>query len=164
MSPKKKPSSVTLVVPHPSCAMSPEDDSPPVTSEVSRPPRPVQKAADTKITTSTKFNCVTYDTTDQEVIRTTIDHARLLVRDYTDRLKASSDFVLPLELLISLSVTLLTTSFRDFGLKAEIWCAIFYLIDVASFVWLIVALVRRRRAPKIEDLVRALKGAQGNRV
>lgn len=143
--------------------MSSKKKPSPVTPVPSHSLNPVEGTQDAKITTSTKLNCVTYDTTDQEVIRTTGDKARLLLRDYSDGLKASSDFVRPLELVISLSLTLLTTSFRNsFGVKAEVWCALFYFIGAACVAWLVYALVKKRRAPKMEDVVRALEGKQGN--
>ena len=161
MSSKKKPSQVTLVNLHPPQDVSSKERPLPVTLRPSDSSNLVEVTQNAKITTSTRFNCVTYDTTDQEVIRTTGDKARLLLRDYTDGLEASWDFVPPLELVISLSLTLLTTSFRDsIGVSAEVWCALFYLIGAVSVVWLVIACVKRRRAPKIEDVVRALEGEQ----
>ncbi len=97
---------------------------------------------------------------DQEVVVTTVDKVRLCLLGNQDCLRAQRQWLTPLSLLITLLAALLATDFKDFGLTAAVWEALFILAALASFVWLVIAGFRawkNRAAGGIEQIIAELK-------
>lgn len=121
----------------------------------------VEPNQNVSISSKPTVSVTVFNATDQELIQTTADKARIVLREYTDRLRTSSGFLRPLELALSVTLALLTTTFRSFlGIEAYVWSAIFYVGAVGSWVWLVITVWNARRVPKIEDVVKVLKGQQ----
>lgn len=121
----------------------------------------VEPNQNVSISSKPAVNVTVFNATDQELIQTTADKARIVLREYTDRLRASSGFLHPLELALSVTLALLTTTFRNFlGIEAYVWSAIFYIVAVVSWICLVITLLKMHGAPKIEDVVKVLKGQQ----
>jgi heme exporter protein D len=49
------------------------------------------------------------------------------------------------------------SGFRDWGLSADTWKAVFILGDIAFFVWLVYTVIESFRSVKIDDVIAALK-------
>lgn len=82
----------------------------------------------------------TFDNLNQCVIRITEDKVRLILREFVDSHDSAKAWIAPAGLSLSLSATIVTTSFKDaLGLTASTWQAFFLIATVLSILWLIVA-------------------------
>jgi hypothetical protein len=94
---------------------------------------------------------------DQEVIQITEDKLRLVLNEHLGHVSERQGWIAPLGLLVAVITTLVTSTFRDIGLKAPTWEAIFWIVGVASFGWLIRAVIRAFQAPSVDDVVERVK-------
>jgi hypothetical protein len=93
----------------------------------------------------------------QDVIATTEDKLRLALADYLKKLERKRSWITPMGLLISFSLTLMMSSFKDWGLSADTWKAIFVIGDVIFFGWLVFSVVDSFRSVKLDDVISELK-------
>jgi hypothetical protein len=93
----------------------------------------------------------------QDVITTTEDKVRLTLSDYLKKMEKKKGWLTPLGLVISLTLTLMMSSFKDWGLSADTWKAIFIIGDIASFGWLVYAIIESFRSVDIDDVIAELK-------
>jgi hypothetical protein len=93
----------------------------------------------------------------QDVITTTEDKVRLTLADYLKKMEKKKSWLTPLGLMISFTLTLMTSSFKDLGLSAATWKAIFIIGVIAAFIWLIYSIIEASRSVKIEDVISELK-------
>lgn len=93
----------------------------------------------------------------QEVITTTEDKVRLCLSEHLKRMEQKRGWVTPLGILVALIATLMTTNFKDAGLDAATWKAIFIIATGLSFGWLIYSVIKALRSEKIEDIIGELK-------
>ena len=77
--------------------------------------------------------------TDQDYIITTEDKARLCLAKYSSRLGKRRSWIAPLGILIAIILAIVTTTFKDFGLEAEVWKALFIISAIIVFGWLLYA-------------------------
>jgi Flp pilus assembly protein TadB len=94
---------------------------------------------------------------DQELIMITEDKAELCLRDYLDNVEKRGSWATPLAIFLTVVVTMVTTSFKQFIVDAEVWQAIFIIVGGISFVWLVWSLYKRPKAKKIKDVINGLK-------
>ena len=93
----------------------------------------------------------------QDVITTTEDKVRLCLSEHLKRMEKKKGWVTPLSMLISFTLILITTSFKDVGLDAATWKAIFIIADVVALVWLAYAVRDALSSVKMEDIIEELK-------
>lgn len=93
----------------------------------------------------------------QDVITTTEDKVRLTLLGYLKKTEKKKGWLTPMGLTISLTLTLMLSAFKDWGLSADTWKAIFIIGDVASFVWLVYAVIQSFHSVKIDDVIAELK-------
>ena len=96
----------------------------------------------------------------QEVIVTTVDKVRLCLMVNRDCLIAKREWVLPLGILVTLLTAFFAADFRDFGVKAPVWEAIFILASLVCALWLAKSLFtawQNRGAGGINKIVEELK-------
>ena len=93
----------------------------------------------------------------QDVITTTEDKVRLTLLSYLKKTEKRRGWLTPLGLMISLTLTLMLSAFKDWGLTADTWKAIFIIGDIASFIWLVYAVIGSFRSVKIDDVIAELK-------
>ena len=75
---------------------------------------------------------------EQEIIVTTTDKIRLVLRDTKDIILSKRGWLAPLSLLLSLVTTLCTVDFKEtMYLPKDTLQAIFVFFSIASFIWLI---------------------------
>jgi len=75
---------------------------------------------------------------EQEIIVTTTDKIRLVLRDTKDIILSKRGWLTPLSLLLSLITTLCTVDFKEtLYLSKDTLQAIFVFFSIASFIWLI---------------------------
>jgi hypothetical protein len=73
----------------------------------------------------------------QNLIITTEDKLRLCLSEHLKRMERKNSWITPLGILIAILVTLVTSTFKDVGLSADTWRAIFIIAGVLSLGWLI---------------------------
>ncbi len=66
-------------------------------------------------------------------------------------------WIAPLGILLAFTLTLINSTFRDYGLQAEVWKAIFIIAAVIAFGWLIYAIKAARFSVSEEDVIAELK-------
>lgn len=92
-----------------------------------------------------------------DVITTTEDKVRLCLSEHLKKMEKKKSWVTPLGILLALIATLITTNFKDVGLAAPTWQAIFIIAAILSSVWLIFSVIEASRSEKIEDIISELK-------
>ena len=97
----------------------------------------------------------------QDVITTTEDKLRLCLSDYLKKMEKKKSWLTPMGLTISFTLTLMTSSFKDLGLSAATWRALFIIGVIAAFSWLIYSIIEASRSVKIEDIIIELKKHSG---
>jgi hypothetical protein len=93
----------------------------------------------------------------QDVITTTEDKVRLTLLNYLKKIEKKRAWLTPLGLMISLTLTLMMSAFKNWGLNADTWKAIFIIGDIASFIWLVYAVIESFRSIKLDDVIAELK-------
>ena len=96
---------------------------------------------------------------DQEVIMITVDKAELCLMKYLKTIESRKEWITPLGVFLTIILTLVTTSFKDFVLPADVWYSCFLMAGSLSFIWLGLSLYRRPQAKKIDDVILELKRA-----
>lgn len=93
----------------------------------------------------------------QTLIITTEDRMNLWLMSVIGRIKKQSEWVAPLGLVIAITLTLTTTSFNDFLLPSATWHAIFVIVEVMAFIWLVITLRFLRKPLVISEEIEQLK-------
>ncbi|WP_162925873.1 hypothetical protein [Isoalcanivorax indicus] len=93
----------------------------------------------------------------QTLIITTEDRMNLWLREVIGRIKKQSEWVAPLGLVVAITLTLTTTSFNNFMLPAATWHAMFVIVDVVAFLWLVISLCHLRKPLIIAEEIEQLK-------
>jgi hypothetical protein len=92
------------------------------------------------------------------IITTTEDKVRLAVHAHLSRMQLKHAWITPAGILISVGAVLLTADFRDtWGILAASWKTGFFLVGVASLVWLGAAVAHALWAPGVNDFVELLR-------
>ncbi|OPH61226.1 hypothetical protein BC351_14890 [Paenibacillus ferrarius] len=86
-----------------------------------------------------------HNSLNQDVVLTTSDKLKLALTKYKDGLIAKTAWITPLSLFVTLVAAIIATDFKKIIISAELWQALFYLMTLASFVWLIASLIRKFR-------------------
>ena len=93
----------------------------------------------------------------QTVVVTTEDKIRLALDSYLKDAKRRTEWIAPLGLLVAVLAALITATFNDFILSAATWRAIFVLVGIGSFIWLVWGLLAIRKNATIDELIDELK-------
>ncbi|MGD1120248.1 MAG: hypothetical protein ABR886_12340 [Dehalococcoidales bacterium] len=93
----------------------------------------------------------------QDVITTTEDKVRLTLSDYLKKMEKKKAWLTPMGLLISFTLTLMMSGFKNFGLSADTWKAIFIIGDIIFFIWLVYAVIQSFQSVKMDDVITELK-------
>ena len=93
----------------------------------------------------------------QEVIVTTEDKVRLCLSQHLKRMEKKKRWVAPFGILAAIILALVTSTFKDWGLDAATWRAIFIIAGVLSLSWLIYSVKEALGSEKIEDIIGELK-------
>lgn len=101
----------------------------------------------------------------QDAIVITEDKVRLCLMKNWSRIESGQRWIAPAGVLISILATIVTTEFKDYYLSAASWETIFWLVGLVTSCWLLIAIVRIKRSPSIEDIVSEMKQAsKGSRI
>ena len=105
---------------------------------------------------------------DQELICVTRDKAVLCFYRYLHRVEGRRAWIAPAGILVTIVLVLATAAFKPVrrGISGAPWQAVFVLLALATFAWLVAAVARVRRAIDPEDLADELGGRRpvGERV
>ena len=99
--------------------------------------------------------------TKSDLIEITEDKLENILIKFLSDYRNSTGWLTPLGIFLSLLITFLTAEFKEFiGISKDIWCAIFYVTLVISFIWTIIssilALLNFKKT-KIEHLITKIK-------
>jgi hypothetical protein len=67
------------------------------------------------------------------------------------------EWLTPLGILVSVILTFVTSTFKDFGLEAATWKAVMIIWGMFALGWLIYSVKHALQSAKIEDIVDKLK-------
>ena len=103
-----------------------------------------------------------YCNTRTDLIEITEDKLENIVIKYIVRLRKGSAWLTPFSLVITIGITLLTTEVNKdlFGIPRAVWTACFYLVLLASFLWLIHSIVnsiKYRKESDVPSLIQSIK-------
>lgn len=93
----------------------------------------------------------------EEVIVTTEDKLRLCLTKHFEKIKRKNDWIAPLGVLLSIILTFVTATFRDVGLEAATWTAVFLIAGILSLIWLVYTIMQALHTVRVEDIVEELK-------
>jgi hypothetical protein len=99
----------------------------------------------------------------QEVIVITADKVRLCLIDHKNALLAKREWLVPLGMLTTILVTLLTAQFKNWLVAAETWSALFMLAALVCSIWLLLKIGpawKNRGSNDVEQIVNGLKARQ----
>ena len=94
----------------------------------------------------------------QKVIVTTEDKLRLCLLRHLQYIGKKRGWTTPLAIFLTVIVTCVTTTFKDVGLSASTWQAVFAVMGGLSFVWLVWSIYQALKAKKLEDIISELRG------
>lgn len=77
-----------------------------------------------------------YQNTAQDYVVTTKDKLELVLLKTEKRLSSKNAWMTPLGLVLSCTLSLLSSNFKDFILPANVWYAIFIITTIICFFWL----------------------------
>ena len=93
-----------------------------------------------------------------DIIRITEDKLRLKVADFEKSVVHCYDWVGSVGIVITIALALLTTDFKDrFGLKAETWNAIFFIILIVAIAYGIYTIIKPFNRKTIDEFISDLK-------
>ncbi|WP_223524944.1 hypothetical protein [Pseudomonas sp. A-B-26] len=102
-----------------------------------------------------------HDRTAQEVIIITSDKLELELEFHIRSLAASKQWQSPLSLLIGVVVIFCTSNFKDaFGLKAEVWSAVFFVAGIIFMFLFVRSLFELKSARTVKDFIKLIKNKQ----
>lgn len=96
----------------------------------------------------------------QQVIMTTEDRLKLCLQENLKKAERKNDWITPFSLLIAIITAFVTATFKDFIVSAKTWEAIFILVGVGSFIWLVFAIRQAFFKIDIENIIKELKTNQ----
>lgn len=67
----------------------------------------------------------------------------------------------PAGFFITFLVTFLSADFKDYYLSGDVWTAMFVLLTIASFVWLVVSLTKIKTKKTVDDVVNEIFSSAG---
>lgn len=100
----------------------------------------------------------------QEVIITTEDKIRICLSEHLKRMEKKRGWIAPSGIFITIVIVLITSTFKDIGIDAATWRAIFILSGIISAGWLIWSIREALKSEKIEDIVSELKKGSGIKI
>jgi hypothetical protein len=103
---------------------------------------------------------------DQVLIHVTADRAEIVIRGLVESVSRRDRWRAPAGTLVPLASVIVTADFVHprFGIPAAAWEAIFFVLTIASFVWLLLCLVDTARTRNRDRLIRdSLKSLAGGK-
>ena len=76
-----------------------------------------------------------YSNCKQKIIRINEDKVELILRDFKKHI--TKDWIGPLALFVTLVTTIISVEFKDYGISADTWQAIYIIGTFFSLVWLV---------------------------
>lgn len=93
----------------------------------------------------------------QEVITITVDKLSLILFQHASSIEDKKSWIAPFGVLLTIILTLITTTFKDYILSQSTWYAIFIISLILVILWFLRSLYRSIWSPSIEDLVEKIK-------
>ncbi|MCQ2116817.1 MAG: hypothetical protein MJY76_01580 [Bacteroidales bacterium] len=99
-----------------------------------------------------------FSNTKSNVLEITEDKLRNILSMHFDKIKRSKDWISALALFLSLLVTVITATFKNFIFSPDTWKAIFVILLIGSFIYLIyTASNAAKNKDSIENIIKDLE-------
>ena len=96
----------------------------------------------------------------QDIIVITEDRLKLHLSDAIGKTEKKNGWIAPLGIMIALVLALVTADFKNFGLKASVWQAIFVLSLILASCWLVYAVKQALKSEGLDKLMEKIKASQ----
>jgi hypothetical protein len=93
----------------------------------------------------------------EQYVVTTEDKIRLCLSQHLSAMEQREAWVAPATTLLALVGAIVTAEFKDVVFSKYTWQALFVGFSLLCGAWLAWALIRRRRAPSMDDVVHQMK-------
>ena len=98
-------------------------------------------------------NMTVHKNVEQEIIITTSDKIELVLIKTKEILTSQRDWWTPFGLLLAFVTTFCTADFKEFaGITKDTWIALFILLTIGAFIWLIKSLIKLAKYWGKDDL------------
>ena len=94
---------------------------------------------------------------EQTLISVTEDKLRLILIGYLNAIEKNNSWIAPAGILTTIVIVFTTSTFKEFGLPASAWQAVFFITGVISLGWLIKALLNLKLSTSVDDIIRKIK-------
>ena len=99
-----------------------------------------------------------YDNSQSNIVRINDDKLKVILLENKDSITKNSNYLTPLTLLISLVLTFCTADFKEFfKVSAATWKGFYLFCVVGSIVWLIIEIMRIKKATSVDQLIAKIK-------
>lgn len=99
-----------------------------------------------------------------DLIEITEDKLENILLKHLRKMAIRKEWITPFSLFLTVLLANLTATFaKKFGIDADVWHAFFLLFAFASFIWLVVSVVRligRWKEASIDNLIAIIKNAE----
>lgn len=110
-----------------------------------------------KTTKKQEFSAI-HDNTSTEVVSITLDRLKLILIEHFQKIESRSSWSVPFSLLVTVVLVFCSASFKEaFGLSADSWAAIFLIVGISSFVWLLRCLYTMKAKQNLDDIIEQIK-------
>jgi hypothetical protein len=99
----------------------------------------------------------TYYNLAQDALVTTEDKIRIVLMKCMANIESRKAWVTPAGIFITILAAYLSTTFKDFILKAAVWEALFILVGLTCAGWFAVTLSRAKKAKSVDDIIGDIK-------
>lgn len=93
----------------------------------------------------------------QIIIISTEDKIELCLMKHLKDLENKRNWITPLGLFLTVTLTFLTTDFKDWVVSKETWQAIFIIAGIIFLVWLIVSTVKAWQSKTVKEILEEIK-------
>ena len=99
-----------------------------------------------------------YDNSQSNIVRINDDKLKVILLENKNSITKNNNFLTPLTLLISFILTFCTTDFKEFAkISGSTWQAFYIFCGVASFIWLILELLKIKKSVSVDQLIATIK-------
>lgn len=95
---------------------------------------------------------------DTDIFITTVDKAKLCLKDALQKMEDQKAWITPAGILITLLLVFTTCSFHDFlYLTKDFWHAFYVIVAVIMGIWIVRSLIRIKKCPTVDDVISELR-------
>jgi nitrogen regulatory protein PII-like uncharacterized protein len=93
----------------------------------------------------------------QNLIVITEDKLRLCLSESLKKIERKYSWVAPTGVFLTILLSLITADFKNLGLSADTWKAVFIIAAILSLAWLVYSIIQSTKAETIDNVVEKIK-------